>query len=166
MQNAADECGHSHYGNVVPLVKKETSYKSSIYGASTDSFYRNVENTSNMHKNGRFGMLDKNPSYWVPTHRDTFGKVEIANTKKLAFTYCQLEKNAYDETIPSTPHMLLETKPSVMAEFEFSQLERRACTTICPMAHGEGLLHFKGMGTALFGTKGVYIFCYYVYECD
>ena len=62
-------------------------------------------------------MLDKNPSYWVLAHRDPFGKVEIA------FTYCQLERNVYDETIPSIPHMLLETKPSVMAKFEFSQLE-------------------------------------------
>jgi hypothetical protein len=131
VQNAGDECGHGHYGNVVPLVKKETSYRPSIYGASANSLYRNVENTSNMHENGRLGMLDKNPSYWVPAHRDPFGKVEIANIEKLAFTYCQLERNAYDETIPSTPHMLLETKPSVMAEFEFSQLERRACTTVC-----------------------------------
>ena len=27
--------------------------------------------------------------------------------------------NAYDETIPSSPHMLLETKPSVMAKLQY-----------------------------------------------
>ena len=27
VQNAGDECGHGYYGNVVHLVKKDTSYK-------------------------------------------------------------------------------------------------------------------------------------------
>ena len=84
MQNAGDKCRHGHYGNVVPLVKKETSYKPSIYGALGDSLYCNVENTNNMHENGTLIMLHKNMSYWVPAHRDLFGKVEIANTEKLA----------------------------------------------------------------------------------
>ena len=64
-------------------------------------------------------MLDKDPSYWVPTHWIPIGKVEIENIEKLASTYSPLKRNAYHETIPSTPHMPLETNPSVMAEFQY-----------------------------------------------
>ena len=96
-----------------------TPYKLSIYGPSTNSSYRNVENTSNIHENGRLRMLDKDPSYWVPAHRIPIGKVEIENIEKLASTYNPLKGNAYHETIPSTPHMPLETNPSVMAKFQY-----------------------------------------------
>jgi hypothetical protein len=52
-------------------------------------------------------MLDKNMSYWVPADRVPIGKVEIKNTKKLVSTYSELERNAYDETIPSSLPPLL-----------------------------------------------------------
>lgn len=159
VENAGDECGYGHYGNAVPLVKKETSYKASIYGASADSLYGNVENTSNMHESGRFGMLDKTPSFWVPADRVPFGKVEVANTEKLAFTYSQLERNAYDETITSSPHMLLETKPSVMAEFEYQPTRVKSLynslhSDRAPLPVEKGYYNSKEWGLSSLERKG------------
>ena len=89
-------------------------------GYQQRSSYRNVENTSNIHENGRLKILDKNPSSWVPADRIPIGKVEIENTEKLASAYSQVQRNAYDETIPSSPQMPLETKPKCFGRISVS----------------------------------------------
>ena len=99
--------------------RKRRLTNQAFMGHQQRSSYRNVENTSNIHENGRLKILDKNPSSWVPADRIPIGKVEIENTEKLASAYSQVQRNAYDETIPSSPHMPLETKPSVLAEFQY-----------------------------------------------
>ena len=99
--------------------RKRRLTNQAFMGHQQRSSYRNVENTSNIHENGRLKVLDKNRSSWVPADRIPIGKVEIENTEKLASAYSQVQRNAYDETIPSSPQMPLETKPSVLAEFQY-----------------------------------------------